>query len=193
MRSEAPQRAHADGRRDHRGAAAEVRADARASACSCRTRRRSASAACRRRSQYQYTLQDPDTEELYRVAPMFEAALHASTGFRTSRRDLQIANPQVSVDLDRDQIAALGLTVDQVESALNSRLRHASGVADLRAGRPVPGDHAGRAGVSARSRGAVDALRAGAERQAGSALDASSRRDRPSGRCRSTTPGSSRR
>src|SRR5207244_3072270 len=28
------------------------------------------------RSQYQYALQDPDTDELYRVAPQFEAALH---------------------------------------------------------------------------------------------------------------------
>jgi HAE1 family hydrophobic/amphiphilic exporter-1 len=31
-----------------------------------------------------------------------------------------LKNPQVAVDLDRDQIAALGLTVDQVESALSS-------------------------------------------------------------------------
>ncbi len=34
--------------------------------------------------------------------------------------DLQIKNPQITVDLDREQIAALGLTVDQVESALSS-------------------------------------------------------------------------
>ena len=34
--------------------------------------------------------------------------------------DLQIKNPELTVDLDREQIAALGLTVDQVESALSS-------------------------------------------------------------------------
>ena len=34
--------------------------------------------------------------------------------------DLQIKNPELEVDLDREQIAALGLTVDQVELALSS-------------------------------------------------------------------------
>jgi HAE1 family hydrophobic/amphiphilic exporter-1 len=72
------------------------------------------------RSQYQYTLQDPDTEELYGVAPRFEAALRAIDGIEDVTSDLQIRNPQVAVDLNRDQIAALGLTVDQVELALTS-------------------------------------------------------------------------
>jgi hydrophobic/amphiphilic exporter-1 (mainly G- bacteria), HAE1 family len=72
------------------------------------------------RSQYQYTLQDPDTEELYRSAPQFETALRAIDGIEDVTSDLQIRNPQVNVDLDRDQIAALGLTVDQVELALTS-------------------------------------------------------------------------
>jgi HAE1 family hydrophobic/amphiphilic exporter-1 len=72
------------------------------------------------RSQYQYTLQDPDTDELYRVAPQFEAALHNVEGIEDVNSDLQIKNPQINVELDREQIAALGLTVDQVESALTS-------------------------------------------------------------------------
>jgi len=72
------------------------------------------------RSQYQYTLQDPDTDELYRSAPQFEVALRAIDGIEDVTSDLQIRNPQINVDLDRDQIAALGLTVDQVESALTS-------------------------------------------------------------------------
>src|SRR5512137_975274 len=72
------------------------------------------------RSQYQYTLQDPDTEELYRVAPRLEAALRGIEGIVDVTSDLQIRNPQVAVDLNRDQIAALGLTVDQVELALMS-------------------------------------------------------------------------
>jgi hydrophobic/amphiphilic exporter-1 (mainly G- bacteria), HAE1 family len=70
------------------------------------------------RSQYQYTLQDPDTAELYRVAPQFEAALHNVAGIEDVNSDLQIKNPQITVDVDRDQVAALGLSVDQVESAL---------------------------------------------------------------------------
>jgi HAE1 family hydrophobic/amphiphilic exporter-1 len=72
------------------------------------------------RSQYQYTLQDPDTEELYRVAPGFEAALRRVDGIQDVTSDLQLRNPQINVELDRDQIAALGLTVDQVELALTS-------------------------------------------------------------------------
>ena len=72
------------------------------------------------RSQYQFSLQNPDTEELYRVAPRFEAALRGIDGIEDVTSDLQLRNPQVTVDLNRDQIAALGLTVDQVELALMS-------------------------------------------------------------------------
>jgi HAE1 family hydrophobic/amphiphilic exporter-1 len=72
------------------------------------------------RAQYQFSLQNPDTEELYRVAPGFEAALRTVPGLADVNSDLQMRNPELSVDLDREQIAALGLTVDQVESALSS-------------------------------------------------------------------------
>ena len=69
---------------------------------------------------YQIALQDPDTEELYRVAPQFEANLREIPGLQDVNSDLQLRTPQLSVDLDREQIAALGLTVDQVQSALSS-------------------------------------------------------------------------
>ena len=72
------------------------------------------------RAQYQYSLQDPDTEELYRVAPGFEAALRTVPGLTDVNSDLQVRNPELAVDLDREQIAALGLSVDQVESALST-------------------------------------------------------------------------
>jgi HAE1 family hydrophobic/amphiphilic exporter-1 len=72
------------------------------------------------RSQYQYTLQDPDTDELFAMAPVLEAKLREVEGLQDVTSDLQLRNPQLRVDLDREQIAALGLTVDQVESALNS-------------------------------------------------------------------------
>jgi HAE1 family hydrophobic/amphiphilic exporter-1 len=69
---------------------------------------------------YQVALQDPDTDELYRVAPAFEAALREVPGLVDISSDLQLRTPQLSVDLDREQIAQLGLTVDQVQSALSS-------------------------------------------------------------------------
>ena len=70
------------------------------------------------RSLYQYTLQDPDTAELYRIAPQFEQQARSLPGLIDVTSDLQITNPQVNVSLDRERIAALGLTVDQVENAL---------------------------------------------------------------------------
>jgi len=72
------------------------------------------------RSLYQYALQDPDTAELYRVYPQFEDKVRNLPGLSDVTSDLQITNPQVNVSIDRDRIAALGLTVDQVESALTS-------------------------------------------------------------------------
>jgi HAE1 family hydrophobic/amphiphilic exporter-1 len=70
------------------------------------------------RSVYQFTLQDTDTETLYRAAPILEERLRRLPGLEDVTSDLQIRNPQVSVKLNRDKIAALGLTVDQVETAL---------------------------------------------------------------------------
>jgi HAE1 family hydrophobic/amphiphilic exporter-1 len=70
------------------------------------------------RALYQFTLQDTDTDELYRYAPMLEDRMRALPGLEDVSSDLQIMNPQVEVKLDRDKIAATGLNVTQVESAL---------------------------------------------------------------------------
>jgi hydrophobic/amphiphilic exporter-1 (mainly G- bacteria), HAE1 family len=72
------------------------------------------------RSQYQFTLQSPDTDELYRAAPEFEAKLRQVEGLEDISSDLQIRTPQLTVDIDREQVSTLGLNVDQVQSALNS-------------------------------------------------------------------------
>jgi HAE1 family hydrophobic/amphiphilic exporter-1 len=71
------------------------------------------------RSLYQYTLQDPDTAELYEAAPRFEARLKQIPGLTDVTSDLQIKNPQVTVAFDRDRIASYGLTMDQVQAALS--------------------------------------------------------------------------
>ena len=70
------------------------------------------------KSLYQYTLQDADTKELYRVAPQLEQKVRQLPGFQDVTSDLQIANPQVSVRIDRDKAAALGLTPQKIEDAL---------------------------------------------------------------------------
>src|SRR5262249_2317257 len=70
------------------------------------------------RSLYQFTLQDTDTDELYRWAPILEGKIREVPGIEDVSSDLQIKNPQVQMEMDRDKISALGLTVNQVETAL---------------------------------------------------------------------------
>jgi HAE1 family hydrophobic/amphiphilic exporter-1 len=70
------------------------------------------------KSVYQLTLQDPDTEELYRYAPMLEEKMRALPGLQDVTSDLQIKNPQVNVEIDREKAAALGVTAEQIEDAL---------------------------------------------------------------------------
>jgi HAE1 family hydrophobic/amphiphilic exporter-1 len=68
---------------------------------------------------YQFSLQDTDTKELFHWAPELMqkiAADHAA--FQDVTSDLQIANPQVTVDIDRDKASALGVTAEQIENGL---------------------------------------------------------------------------
>jgi hydrophobic/amphiphilic exporter-1 (mainly G- bacteria), HAE1 family len=70
------------------------------------------------KSQYQYTLQDSDTEELYRAAPILEEKMRALPNIQDVTSDLQLANPQINVTIDRDKAAALGITPLAIEDAL---------------------------------------------------------------------------
>jgi HAE1 family hydrophobic/amphiphilic exporter-1 len=72
------------------------------------------------KSQYQFTLQGPDTDELYRVAPILEQKARTLPGFLDVTTDLQIKNPQVTVRIDRDKAAALNVDPRQLETALYS-------------------------------------------------------------------------
>jgi hydrophobic/amphiphilic exporter-1 (mainly G- bacteria), HAE1 family len=72
------------------------------------------------RSIYQYTLQAQDLDELYRAAADFEKRVREVPGLFDVNSDLQIASPQVIVDIDRDRASSLGVTAEQVESALYS-------------------------------------------------------------------------
>jgi len=70
------------------------------------------------KAQYQFTLQDPDTKELYRVAPQLEQKMRGLASMQDVNSDLQLKNPQVQVTIDRDKAAALGVTPNAVETAL---------------------------------------------------------------------------
>jgi len=72
------------------------------------------------KSQYQYTLQSPDTAQLYRDAPKLESALRAQPQLQDVTSDLQVTSPQLTVEVDHDKAYALGLTPAQVSDALYS-------------------------------------------------------------------------
>ena len=70
------------------------------------------------KSQYQFTLQSPDTGELYRAAVELENKMRTLQQLQDVTSDLQISNPQVNIDIDRDKASALGITANQIEDAL---------------------------------------------------------------------------
>ncbi len=70
------------------------------------------------KSAYQYTLQDTDTAELYRWAPQVEQKLRALPGLVDVTSDLQITQPQVTVEIDRNKAYALGVSAQAIESTL---------------------------------------------------------------------------
>jgi hydrophobic/amphiphilic exporter-1 (mainly G- bacteria), HAE1 family len=72
------------------------------------------------RSNFQYTIQSPVIADLYRAVPAFERQMRALPELTDVNSDLQNANPTITLDIDRDKASALGITADQIESALYS-------------------------------------------------------------------------
>ncbi|MCU1254555.1 MAG: acriflavin resistance protein, partial [Candidatus Angelobacter sp.] len=72
------------------------------------------------KSQYQFTLQSPDTSELYQYAPLLEQKLRGISQLQDVTSDLQIKNPQVTVTINRDKAAALNVDPRTLEDALYS-------------------------------------------------------------------------
>jgi HAE1 family hydrophobic/amphiphilic exporter-1 len=70
------------------------------------------------RSLYQFTLQSPDLNEMLAHAPILQEKMKALPGFLDVTSDLEIKSPQVTVQIDRDRAAALGVTAEQIEDAL---------------------------------------------------------------------------
>jgi HAE1 family hydrophobic/amphiphilic exporter-1 len=70
------------------------------------------------KSQYQYTLQSNDTDALYQIAPEMRAKMSALSALSDVAIDLYIKNPQMTVEVDREQASAYGVTVDQVRQEL---------------------------------------------------------------------------
>ena len=71
------------------------------------------------KSPYQLTLQGPDRNELYARADELQKKIAALPQLLDVTSDIQIKNPQLNVDIDRDKASAVGVTAAQIEDALN--------------------------------------------------------------------------
>jgi HAE1 family hydrophobic/amphiphilic exporter-1 len=70
------------------------------------------------KSEFQYSLMDPDMDELLAWVPRLVERLKATQVLEDVSSDLILNNPKVEVQLDRERAGALGITADQVEQAL---------------------------------------------------------------------------
>lgn len=70
------------------------------------------------KSPYQYTLSSPDLAELFDAAPKVEALLRDLPQLTDVTSDLQVTSPQIFVKVNRDKASTVGLTANQVETAL---------------------------------------------------------------------------
>lgn len=69
-------------------------------------------------SAYQVSLQGPDIAELYTAARALEVRMKDLPELENISSDLQVGNPQVGIQIDRERASALGLSASQIENAL---------------------------------------------------------------------------
>jgi HAE1 family hydrophobic/amphiphilic exporter-1 len=72
------------------------------------------------KAQYQLTLQGPDTDELYRTAPLLESRLRTIPSLVDVNTDLLIKNPELDIEINRDKASTLGVSASAIEDALYS-------------------------------------------------------------------------
>ncbi|MFI5233700.1 MAG: efflux RND transporter permease subunit, partial [Gemmatimonadales bacterium] len=70
------------------------------------------------KGQYQYTMTGGNLPDLYKASETMAARMRTINGIVDVTSDLQIANPQASIELDRDAAARFQLTPEQIETAL---------------------------------------------------------------------------
>jgi len=72
------------------------------------------------KAQYQYTVQSTDLHALYDWSGKLVAAFQKLPGFQDVTTDLDLNSPSMVVSVNRDKLAPLGLTMDQVQTALGT-------------------------------------------------------------------------
>ena len=74
----------------------------------------------RSRSLYQLTLQSVDTPTLYAAAGQLERAMRDNPELTDVSSDLEMANPELRLDIDRDRALLLGVSPERIQDALYS-------------------------------------------------------------------------
>jgi hydrophobe/amphiphile efflux-1 (HAE1) family protein len=69
-------------------------------------------------AQYQYTLQDPDVDELYKWSSLLEAKLGGLPQLRDVSSDRQASATSVTLDIDRGTASRMGVTVQAIDDIL---------------------------------------------------------------------------
>src|SRR5260370_1811728 len=70
------------------------------------------------KTQYQYTLQDPDVNELFKWAPIMLAKLQTLPELQDVTGDLQASAPRMTLKIDRNLLGQLGITPQAVDDTL---------------------------------------------------------------------------
>ncbi|MBR8838598.1 MAG: efflux RND transporter permease subunit [Stigonema ocellatum SAG 48.90 = DSM 106950] len=71
-------------------------------------------------SLYQYTIQSLNPQELYDYVPKLEEKVRTIPGLQDVNSDVQMSTPQLQVEIDHKKAATLGISAQQIESALGS-------------------------------------------------------------------------
>ncbi|MDD4871321.1 MAG: efflux RND transporter permease subunit [Kiritimatiellae bacterium] len=70
------------------------------------------------KSQYQYTLQGPNIDELYKYAGILLEKMQELPGLVDITTDMQLNNPKLNVEINRDLASSLAVSASQVENTL---------------------------------------------------------------------------
>ena len=124
------------------------------------------------RTQYQYTLQDPDLGELNQWAPKVLDKLKTLKELRDVATDQQIAGSTLTLKVDRDQASRYGLTTAGDRRHALRRLRTAPDRPVFHPARELPRHHGNPAGAAGRGRFAgQDLSQVAHHQQPGAAFD----------------------
>jgi HAE1 family hydrophobic/amphiphilic exporter-1 len=70
------------------------------------------------KGQYQFVLQGPEIGELNRVANLMLEKMQGLPGFLDVTSDMQLKNPELGIQIDRDRASSLGISAAAVENTL---------------------------------------------------------------------------